>query len=173
MNYLRAGDMKCYKNFLRIDPDLFHELVVALTPWIKKQDTSMRKALEPGLKVALALGFLATGDSYMTLANGFWVATNTICNVGPEVCQATNDEYHEELIKCPHTPEKLKEVAKGFSEKWNLHNFILAIDNKHAKIQQWQYLLQLQGYFICISACFGGCSIQIHLLGCGCQLQLF
>lgn len=38
--------MKRCKIFSRIDQDLFHELVFALTPWIqKKQDTSMRKSI--------------------------------------------------------------------------------------------------------------------------------
>lgn len=88
LGYHAGGDITRYKNFLRMGPDLFHELVMRLTPRIQKQDTNMRRCLEPGLKVAITLTYLTTGDSYMSMAYGFWVAPNTICSVVPEVCQA-------------------------------------------------------------------------------------
>ncbi|XP_041376853.1 protein ALP1-like [Gigantopelta aegis] len=87
----------------------------------------MRRCLEPGLKVAITLRYLATGDSYMSMAYGF-------CSVVPEVCQAIYDEFHEELIKCP-SPDEWREVAKGFADRWNFNNCIGAIDGNHVKIQ--------------------------------------
>ncbi|XP_041354387.1 uncharacterized protein LOC121372171 [Gigantopelta aegis] len=135
LGYLFQGNITRYKNFLRMDPDRFHELVVRLTPRIQKQDMNMRRCLDSGLKVAITLRYLATGDSYMSMAYGFWVAPNTICSVVPEVCQAIYDEFHEELIKCPSSPDEWREVAKGFADGWNFHNCIGAIDGKHVKIQ--------------------------------------
>ena len=86
------------------------------------------------MKVAITLRFLATGHSYKSLSYGFRVAPNTIVSIVPEVCQAIYDEYHEDAIKCPSTPEEWKEVAKGFSEKWNFHHVCGALDGKHVRI---------------------------------------
>ncbi len=61
-----------------MDPDMVFELVERLTPRIEKQVTSYRKALQPGLKVAITLQHLATGDSYHSLMYNFQVAHNTI-----------------------------------------------------------------------------------------------
>ena len=51
-------------------------------------DTFWRKALEPGLKLAITLRCLATGNSYKSLMYGFRVASNTISSIIPKVCEA-------------------------------------------------------------------------------------
>uniref|UniRef100_UPI00358EEA32 putative nuclease HARBI1 n=1 Tax=Myxine glutinosa TaxID=7769 RepID=UPI00358EEA32 len=134
MKHLEEGDVRSFKNFLRVDPEMFRKLVAHLTPRIQKQDTNFRKALPPGLKVAITLRFLATGNSYKSLSYGLRVTPNTIVSIVPEVCQAIYDEYHEEAIKCPSTPEEWKEVAKDFSEKWSFHHVCGALDGKHVRI---------------------------------------
>ncbi|XP_069752422.1 uncharacterized protein [Narcine bancroftii] len=134
MKHLEEGDVRSFKNFLRVDPEMFRKLVAHLTPRIQKQDTNFSKALPPGLNVAITLRFLATGNSYKSLSYGFRVAPNTIVSIVPEVCKAIYDEYHEEAIKCPSTPEEWKEVAKDFSEKWNFHHICGALDGKHVRI---------------------------------------
>ncbi|XP_071479609.1 putative nuclease HARBI1 [Diadema antillarum] len=111
------------------------ELVERLTPRIQKKDTNLRRALEPGLKLAIALRYIASGDSYKSLSYGFRVAPNTISTIVPEVCQAIYEELHEECIKLPTTEEEWKEVAQGFSDRWNFHHTLGAIDGKHVAIQ--------------------------------------
>ena len=82
---------------MRMEPDLFHEVLARVGPRITKQDTFRRRALEPGLKLAITLRYLGTGNSYMSLQYGFRVAFNTISILVIEVCQAIIDEY----IACP------------------------------------------------------------------------
>ena len=77
-----------YQNFLRIKPDRFQELVERLGSLVKKKDTFWRKALNPELRIALTLRYLATGDSYKSIKYGFRVAENTISQIIPEVCDA-------------------------------------------------------------------------------------
>lgn len=122
LRQLHDGDVKSFKNFLRVEPDLFHELVARLTPRSQKKDTNMRRALEPALKLTIALRYMASGDSYKSLSYGFRVAPNTIVTIVPEVCQAIYKELHEEYIKFPTTGEEWKQVAKGFSDRWNFHH---------------------------------------------------
>lgn len=50
----------------------------------------MKRPLEPGLKLTIAsLRYMASGDSFKSLSDGFGVAANTIVTTIPEVCQAT------------------------------------------------------------------------------------
>ena len=86
---LNREDVRALKNILHIPLELFQERV---GPLIHKKDTFWRKALDPGLKLAITLRYLAIGDSYKTLQYGFRVAVNTICNIIPDTCQAIIEE---------------------------------------------------------------------------------
>ncbi len=113
---------------------MFFELVKRLTPRIQKQDTWYRKALQPGLKVAVTLRHLATGDSYHSLMYNFR-AHNTISSIVRSVCQAIIDEYVGEVIAAPTTEAEWLQIAELFSSRWNFHNCLGAMDGKHISIK--------------------------------------
>ena len=131
MSELHAKDTTAFTNFMRMDPQTFHELLTRIAPRISKQDTNYRKALPPGLKLAITLKFLATGNSYKSLQFGFRVAHNTICKFIPAVCQAIIDELSNEMLMCPTTPEEWKSKAQIFHNRWNFPYCVGAIDGKH------------------------------------------
>ena len=58
---LRNEDQKAFKNFMRMPPEMFDELLTRVGPRISKQKTNYREALEPGLKLAITLRHLASG----------------------------------------------------------------------------------------------------------------
>jgi hypothetical protein len=95
-----------------------------------------RGSIEPGEKLVVTLRFLATGMSYKSLQYSFRVAHNTISLFVPEVCQAIYDEFREELFTLPSTPDKWREVAHTFGNRWNFHNACGAIDGKHVAIKK-------------------------------------
>jgi hypothetical protein len=82
---LRLEDELAFRNFLRMDPRMFNELLQKVEHRISKMDTGYRKALEPGLKLAVTLRYLASGDNYHSLMYGFRVAHNSISSFIPEV----------------------------------------------------------------------------------------
>ena len=86
---------------------MFQELLHRLDPRFERKDTWCRKALVPGLKLAITLRYLATGDSYKSLMYSFRVAHNTISSIIVEVCEAILAEYadEDEVISIPSTPE--------------------------------------------------------------------
>ncbi len=86
-------------NFLRVEPELFLELLDRVAPRIEKQVTFMRKPLEPALRLAITLRYLATGNSYQTLEYGFRVGKNTVSRIVPETCNAIIEEFGEEFMK--------------------------------------------------------------------------
>ena len=136
MHELNAENQTSFKNFLRVDPDIFTELQRRVGPRIEKQDTYFRKAIPSELKLAVTLRYLATGDSYKSLSYSFRVAANTISVFVPEVCQAIIDEYSSEVVVCPTTPDAWKEVVSGFENRWNFPHIIGAIDGKHIAMKK-------------------------------------
>ena len=74
MAELRMEDVHSFFNFLRMQPEMFDELLNRVAQRIQKNDTLCRKSLEPGLKLAITLRHLAAGDKYPTLHFGFLVA---------------------------------------------------------------------------------------------------
>ena len=112
MTELSNEDAASFKNFVRISPAMFRELLARVGPRIAKKDTRLRKALDPGLKLAITLRYLATGDSYKSLMYGFRVASNTICVFVREVCEAIIAEYAEEVIACPTSEEECRRIAQ-------------------------------------------------------------
>ena len=119
---LHKEDYRGYKNYLRITPALFQEMVEKVTPHLQKQSTFMREPLQVGLKLAATLRFLATGNSYQSLQFSFRVEASTISKFIHEVCQAIVAVYKDEVLRCPKTEEMWKEVAANFSSTWNYCN---------------------------------------------------
>ncbi len=97
----RIEDPASFQNFVWCEPAMFQEMVYSLTPLICKLDTNYRKVLDPGLKVAITLHYMATGDSSKSLQYGFRVAYNTICVLIAEVSSAIVDTFQEEVIITP------------------------------------------------------------------------
>ena len=113
---LHREDYKGFRTFIRITPDFFEEMVERITPAVIKQDTRLRKALPVGLKLAVTLRFLATGNSYTSLGFSFRTSKSAISLFVPVVCQALIDAYQPEVMRCPTTPEEWNEVARHFSK---------------------------------------------------------
>ena len=124
-----------FLNYMRMEPAMFHELVQRLTPRLTKQDTRLRRALEPGLKLAITLRFLATGDSYHSLSYAFRVPHNTISLFVLDVLEAIVSEYSDEVVVTPTTPEGWRELAEKFGTRWNFHHALGALDGKHIAIR--------------------------------------
>jgi hypothetical protein len=136
MTQLTAHDQASFRNFVRVDPDLFHELLQRIAPRIERRDTNYRKALDPGLKLAITMRYLATGDSYHSLMYGFRVPHNTISLLIPEVCRAIVAEYAEEVITCPTTEAEWRQVADLFERRWNFSHVLGALDGKHVAMRK-------------------------------------
>ena len=119
---------------MRVNPDLFIHVLEQIEPLITKQDTHLRLALRPGLKLAVTLRFLATGDSYKTLMYGFRVSHNAICGFLPEVCEAITRTFGEEFLRTPTATEDWREIERVFRTRWNLPHCLGAIDGKHVPI---------------------------------------
>ena len=95
-----------------------------------------RRPLEPGLKIAITLRFLATGNLFQSMEFGWRSAHNTIGKFVPEVCDAIVEEYAAEVFHTPTTTDGWLEIAKGFQERWNFPHASGALDGKHVAIRK-------------------------------------
>lgn len=98
---LREENPADFCEFLRCPPALFDEMLERVTPRIEKQPTQFRAPLEPGLKLAMTLWHLATGESFRAMRFSWRVPHNTISLVVREVCEALCDIYVEEVFAFP------------------------------------------------------------------------
>ena len=124
-----------YRSFTRLDEALFDEIVLRVTPILEKKTTFWREPLPVGLRVAVTLRFLATGESYKSLGYSFRVAPNTISVFVPPTCLAIINAYKDEVLQLPRTPEQWKKVAKLFEDRWHFPHTLGAIDGKHVRIR--------------------------------------
>lgn len=100
-----ADQQYMFKQFLRMDPETFNQLLELVKPLIQKQDTHLRKAISASERLAVTLRFLATGDSYKSLSILFRIAACTITQIVPEVCDAIYAVLKDEYMKvsvCNH-----------------------------------------------------------------------
>lgn len=73
----------------------FNQLLALIAPKIKKEDTRFRKSIPPNERLALTLRYLATGDSFASLALLFRISKASISSIIPEVCTAIIEELQD------------------------------------------------------------------------------
>ena len=78
--------------------------------------------------------YLATGDSYRTIANSFCVGISTVSSIVPDVATALWDSLVEEFMAVPTTDE-WRSIAGRFEERWNFPLCCGALDGKHVVIK--------------------------------------
>ena len=136
---------------MRLDEGMFNDILERIRPRITGIITNWRQPIEPGLKLAITLRFLATGDSYPSLALLFRVSRSKVGKCIKETCTAILNEYMHEMIKLPTTQDGWKEIARGFADRWNFDHVIGALDGKHIRIQapprSGSYYFNYKGYF--------------------------
>ncbi|KAJ4922211.1 hypothetical protein JOQ06_026119 [Pogonophryne albipinna] len=110
------------------------ELLSLLGPELTRQSTNYRAAIEPKQRLAVALRYLASVDSLISLAFSYRLGCTTVTNSVHMVYAAIEKMMMERFLPRP-TEDTWKEVAQCFWEKLNFPNCLGAIDGKHIVIQ--------------------------------------
>ena len=117
---LRTDDPRNFKKFLGMPTEMYDEIFERVRHRLWKQHTWYRETLDPGLKVASTLHHLIYGAKYSDMQYSWRVAENTLSVVVREVCHAICEEYVDEVMTAPFTPEEWKQLADGFPEEVEL-----------------------------------------------------
>ncbi|KAF6215678.1 hypothetical protein GE061_000009, partial [Apolygus lucorum] len=88
MRLLEELETEDFRNFLRMDVEVFEELLNMVTPFIQKKDTLMREAVTAEERLVVTLRYLATGRSYEDLKFGSAISAQLLGEIIPETCAA-------------------------------------------------------------------------------------
>ena len=91
--------------------------------------------MQPGLKLAITLRFLASGTSYHSLSYSFRVPHNTISLFMKETLEAIVAKYGDEEVFLPTTEDGWCQLHEKFGTRWNFHHALAALDGKHIAIK--------------------------------------
>ena len=107
LDELITTDIPGYRNF-RMQPAFFDLIEERITSHVRKSITNFRKPL--GLKLAVTLRHLSTGESYTSLQYHWRVGRTTTCKFVLQVCKVILKEFQHEYLMCPTEPEDWKKI---------------------------------------------------------------
>lgn len=81
---------------------------------IQKKDTTSRAAIPPEQRLAVTLMYLATGDSWKSLAILFRMGESTILRVVYEVCAAIWTRMGSKYLQTPSSIEEWKIISAEY-----------------------------------------------------------
>ena len=114
LSEISVEDTPAFHELLRVTKTQFHVLVDTLTPRLAKRDTVMRESIKPGEMGALALRFLATGESFRSLHFQFRLERETISQAISEVCIAIYEEMGPIYVKTPNSRREWEQISGKF-----------------------------------------------------------
>ncbi|KAL2095615.1 hypothetical protein ACEWY4_007763 [Coilia grayii] len=91
-------------------------------------------AIGPAQCLAICLRYLATGDSFATIAFSCRVGHCNVGRVVREVAATIWDVLLPDYMPAPST-EDWRVIANGFGQRWNFPNCVGSVDGKHVVIQ--------------------------------------
>lgn len=125
-----------FTDFFRVSKHAFGEILEMIYPSILRA-SCVGDSIEPPRKLALTLRFLATGDSFGTLAHLFRVGQSTVRGIIKDVSEAisAHPEFNK-LVQFPSTDEEFYSISKDFFDMFQFPNVVGAVDDTHIKIQK-------------------------------------
>jgi len=127
----RPEDSKSFQNYICMQEEVMEELLFLITPYIAKENTVMREAISPRMRLSGTLRYLATGNSFQDLMFSTRIATNSLSQIIPETLQAIITVFEEKVISFPSKPEDWEIVADKFQTMWQFPHCIDTLDSKH------------------------------------------
>ncbi|XP_045121644.1 uncharacterized protein LOC123510495 [Portunus trituberculatus] len=112
---------------------VYQKLLSLVSPFIKKKDTIMRRAISPHERLTATLRFPATGRSYECLKFSTRISPQSLGKIIPETCNILYKVLGK-YMQFPNSEEKWKEIATLFEERWHFPHCIGAMDGKHIEI---------------------------------------
>ncbi|XP_049453046.1 uncharacterized protein LOC125901398 [Epinephelus fuscoguttatus] len=126
---LRLDDSR-FQRYFRLTAAQFEDLLARVGARISRLDTNYRRSIPAAECLSICLQYLATGDSYRTIANSFRVGVSSVSRIVADVVSATWDCLVGEFMAVL-TTEEWRSIAEGFEERWNFTLCCGAVDGKH------------------------------------------
>ncbi len=125
--------------YTRLNLDCFNELLQQLRPHLKSGDMkgfhTRKDFISVAEKLLVTLRFLATGNSFQSIAYEFRLGKSTVLYAVREMCEAIWTALSEVYLKLPSSPEEWNRISEGFERKWQFPHCVGAIDGKHCHVK--------------------------------------
>lgn len=101
-----------HRGYLRMSKDSFDFLLRLIQEDLTKEDTVLRTAISPGMKLAITLHHLSEGASYNSIASHYRVGKSTVHYIIKDTCEALWKRLQPLYLNTPHTSAEWEAVAK-------------------------------------------------------------
>ena len=130
---MKETDTKFFGGVVCMSLNGFDHLLELIKPMIMTRN-AVKAIIPPNERLAIALKFLASGESQTSLSYYFKIGKATVSGIVEEVCEAIWTPL-QDCVRSPQTPEKWFNISRYFEGKWNMPHSIGAIDEKHIVLQ--------------------------------------
>ena len=125
-----STDPKVLRDYIRLSPANFSRLLQLVRPFLSANNLRGRPSLEPSLKLAFTLRFLAVGCTQTEMAINYKVGRSTAHKVLSEVLPAIYSALQPLYLRKPCAAD-WRESAMHFESRWNAPLCCGAVDGKH------------------------------------------
>nr|CAI5847063.1 unnamed protein product [Callosobruchus analis] len=124
-----------FREYFRLTPALFDYVLGYIKEDLCSKPTNrVQNPLTPEQKLCLLLRFLATGESFRSLAFQFRICHSWISTIIRQVSESIVSRMLTLVMPQP-TEEMFKTISSKFRSLWDFPNCIGAIDGKHVRIK--------------------------------------
>lgn len=134
----QATEMYCEPDNMRQCTYMTQRQFNMLTELIRPHITKKYRGdnfVDAGYRLAIAVRFLATGDSYLSLSHEFRVGITTVHQIVKEVCAALWIVLQPKYLP-PPTPDIWKRSAEGYHKIWNFPLCCGSVDGRNIIMHQ-------------------------------------
>ena len=125
-----------FVEFYRLTKSVFGEVLEIIYPHILT-NSAVGDSIDPPKKLAITLRYMATGDSFVTLAHLFRVGASTVRSIIHDVTHAiTNLPFFKSLVSFPVTEDDFYNLSKDFFDRFQFPDTVGAVDDTHVKIMK-------------------------------------
>lgn len=101
-----------YSSYFRMSPQTFDHLLSLIKSRITRQDTFMRLAIEPELRLAITLHHLAEGSSHSSIAIHYGLGRSTVSGIVYDTCEAIWTVLQPTYMRLPSGPQEWSAVSE-------------------------------------------------------------
>ena len=76
---MRLNDHPMHFNYFKMLPSTLGDFLTSIGPTLVKKTSRFREPLPPALRLAVALRYLAVGESQVSLSYNFRIGRSTLC----------------------------------------------------------------------------------------------
>ncbi|XP_045467036.1 uncharacterized protein LOC123675638 [Harmonia axyridis] len=122
-------------NYFRLNREEFKEVHTLIQPIIHSEGCNAQKPIGTEEKLEVFLRYLASGDSYKSIAHSYRMGDRTVSKIVNEVSRAIWKTIQPMYLPQP-TEEMWISIASDFETIWNFPHCVGAIEGKHVVIKK-------------------------------------